>query len=142
MSAPVCAVGAIVMDAGSLLLVKRRREPALGKWTLPGGRLEAGETMREAIVREVSEECGIDITVDALIGVAERIVRSDEGSLDFHYVICNFTATATSTELKAGDDAEDARWVPLDELSSLPLTSGLIEFLGDRGVLEGRKPRA
>lgn len=138
---PVLVVGAIVMDGGRLLLVKRSREPEAGRWTFPGGRVETGETMREALVREVQEECGLDIEVDAPIGVVEKIIRNDDGRVGFHYVIVDFLATARSTEILAGDDAADARWVPTGELSTLPLTDGLLEFLADRGVLEGRRPR-
>lgn len=143
---PFCAVGAIVIDKGALLLIKRDREPARGQWSLPGGRVEVGETLREALVREVREETGIDVDVDGLIGVAERIVRDDEGAIEYHYVILDYVCTPRSTSLtagslKAGDDAADARWVPVGELADLHMTAGLLEFLADRGVLEGRRLR-
>jgi 8-oxo-dGTP diphosphatase len=138
---PVCAVGAIVMDHGDILLVKRDREPSKGLWTLPGGRLEPGETLREAIVREVREETGIEIDIDGLIGVAEWISRDDDGTLSYHYVILDFTARPRSRDIRRGDDAAEVRWVPVAELPDMHLTSGLIEFLADRGVLEGRRPR-
>lgn len=141
MNVPQCAVGAVVMDKGKLLMVLRDHDPLKGFWTLPGGRVESGESLREALVREVREETGIDIDVDGLLGVAERIVRDDEGDVAYHYVILDFVATARTHDLKAGDDAADVRWVPAGELSSMKLTDGLIEFLADRGVLEGRKPR-
>ena len=140
-TSPALAVGAIVVDKGAILLVKRDREPARGEWSLPGGRVEMGETLREALVREVREETGIDIDVDGLIGVAERVVRSDEGDIAFHYVILDYVCTARSTGLKPGDDAADARWVPVTDLAEMTLTSGLLEFLSDRGVLEGRRLR-
>lgn len=129
------------MDHGDLLLVKRDREPSKGLWSLPGGRLEAGETLREAIVREVREETGVDIDVDGLIGVAEWIARDDDGVLAQHYVILDFTAKPRGRDLRRGDDAADVRWVPVAELPDMHLTSGLLEFLADRGVLEGRRPR-
>jgi ADP-ribose pyrophosphatase YjhB (NUDIX family) len=138
---PACAVGAIVLDAGNLLLVKRDREPARGRWSLPGGRVEAGETLREAVVREVREECGIDIVPESLVGIAEWIARDDAGAVEHHYVICDFTAAPRTTAVRAGDDAAEVRWVPVGELSSMTLSDGLLEFLADRGVLEGRKPR-
>jgi mutator protein MutT len=140
-TSPAIAVGAIVIDKGAILLVKRDREPARGEWSLPGGRVEVGETLREALVREVREETGIDIDVDGLIGVAERVVRDDEGDIAFHYVILDYVCQARTNTLKPGDDAADARWVPVDELSDVSLTSGLLEFLADRGVLEGRRLR-
>jgi ADP-ribose pyrophosphatase YjhB (NUDIX family) len=137
-----CAVGAIVIDGGALLLVKRDREPARGQWSLPGGRVEAGESLREAVVREVREETSVDVDVEGLIGVAERIVRDDDGAIAYHYVILDFLATARSTAITAGDDAIEARWVPVGDLADLHLTAGLLEFLADRGVLEGRRLRA
>jgi 8-oxo-dGTP diphosphatase len=135
------AVGAIVIDKGSILLVKRNREPARGQWSLPGGRVELGETLREALAREVREETGVDVDVDGLIGTAERVVRDDDGDIAFHYVILDYVCTPRSTDVKAGDDADDARWVPVGEMADLHLTAGLLEFLADRGVLEGRRLR-
>jgi mutator protein MutT len=140
-SKPVCAVGAIIQDKGALLLVRRDREPARGQWSLPGGRVEPGESLREAVAREVREETGIDVEVGGLVGVAERIVRDDEGEIAFHYVILDYLATPRSTALSHGDDVSDARWVPVGELADLHLTAGLLEFLSDRGVLEGRRIR-
>ena len=136
-----CAVGAIVLDKGTILLVKRDREPAKGQWSLPGGRVETGETLREALLREVREETGVDVEVDGLIGVAERIVRDDEGDVAFHYVILDYVCSPRTTAVKAGDDASEARWVPVGELADMHLTAGLVEFLSDRGVLEGRRLR-
>ena len=138
---PVVAVGAIVIDKGAILLVKRDREPAKGLWSLPGGRVEVGESLREALVREVREETGIEVDVDGMIGTAERIVRNDEGVIAFHYVILDYVCTARSVDIKAGDDAAEVRWVPVGEIADLQLTAGLLEFLADRGVLEGRRLR-
>jgi ADP-ribose pyrophosphatase YjhB (NUDIX family) len=138
---PTVAVGAIVMDKGAILLVKRDREPARGQWSLPGGRVELGETLREALVREVREETSLDVDIDGLIGVAERVVREDDGEISFHYVIVDYVCQARSTAVKAGDDVSDARWIPVGELADMHLTAGLLEFLADRGVLEGRRPR-
>jgi mutator protein MutT len=138
---PAVAVGAIVIDKGTILLVKRDREPARGQWSLPGGRVETGESLREAVVREVREETGIDVDVDGLIGVAERVVRDDDGAVSFHYVILDYVCAPRSTAAKAGDDVSEARWVPVGELNDLHLTAGLLEFLSDRGVLEGRRLR-
>lgn len=140
-AAPVCAVGGIILDKGALLLVRRDREPARGQWSLPGGRVEAGESLREAVAREVREETGIDVDVDGLIGVAERVVRDDDGEISFHYVILDYVCTPRSTSLKHGDDVSDAKWVPVGELADMHLTAGLLEFLSDRGVLEGRRLR-
>lgn len=141
MDIPACAVGAIVIDADQILLVRRDREPAMGRWSLPGGRVEVGEALAEACAREVMEETGVDVEVEALAGVAERIVRDDDGTIAWHYIILNYWATARGRDIQAGDDASEARWVPLPDLQTMDLTPGLIEFLQDRGALEGRRRR-
>jgi mutator protein MutT len=138
---PVCAVGAIVLEKGEVLLVRRDHAPALGQWSLPGGRVEWGETLREAVGREVREETGIEIDVEGLAGIAERIVPDDEGKVEYHYVILDFWARPRTRELTAGDDASEARWVNVADLNDYELTAGLYEFLQDRGALEGRRPR-
>ncbi len=124
-----------MLHDGALLLVRRDREPARGQWSLPGGRVKLGETLAEAAVREVREETGIDIDIDGLIGIAERIIRDDDGGIEHHYVIVDFTANPRTTEVTAGDDAAEARWVPVDDLGQLTLTAGLIEFLSEQGIL-------
>lgn len=139
---PVCAVGAIVLEKGELLLVRRDTEPAKGLWTLPGGRLEWGESLREAAVREVREETGIDVDLEAVAGIAERIVPDDGGEVVYHYVIVDFWARPRSRETKAGDDAAEVRWAAVGNLHEMHLTPGLFEFLQDRGALEGRIPRS
>jgi len=139
---PVCAVGAIVLEKGELLLIKRDREPARGQWSLPGGHVEWGESLVEACAREVKEETGVDIEVEGLAGIAERIIADDEGATEYHFVIHDYWARPRSgRETKAGDDAIEVRWVSVGALSDMPLTAGLFEFLHDRGALEGRRPR-
>ena len=137
----MCAVGAIVLEKGEMVLVRRDREPALGLWSLPGGKVEWGETLREAVVREVHEEAGIDIDVEGVAGFLERIIPDDDGEVRYHFLIVDFWARPRSRDLKAGDDVSDARWVPVGELAEMHLTPGLYEFLQDRGALEGRRPR-
>lgn len=100
-----------------------------------------GESLTEAVVREVKEETGVDVDVDGLCGVAEWISRNDEAAVEHHFVILDYYATARSTELKPGDDASDARWIAMDELPDYQLSTGLIEFLTDRGIVaRGRAP--
>ncbi|GIH27314.1 hypothetical protein Aph01nite_56240 [Acrocarpospora phusangensis] len=114
-------VGALILDAdGRLLLVKRGRPPGEGLWSLPGGRVEAGESDPEALVREIREETGLDVTPGELAGSVSRPP----------YEIYDYYATPAGGLLRAGDDAADVRWVPLDELGRLPLTEGLLDFLG------------
>jgi len=138
---PLLAVGAIVIERGELLLVRRGAEPSKGDWSLPGGKVEWGETVREALTREVREETGIDVDLVGLAGMAERIIPDDDGEVVWHYVIHDFWARPRSHELKPGDDVDDARWVAVGDLAEMKLSPGLYEFLQDRGALEGRIPR-
>jgi ADP-ribose pyrophosphatase YjhB (NUDIX family) len=122
-----------VVQDDCLLLVRRGRGPAAGEWSVPGGRVETGETLAEAVVREVAEETGLDVVCDELVGWVERI-----GS-DHHFVIFDFRATPlgpADTEPSAGDDAAEVAWVPLTELSELRLVDGLAEFLAAHGVID------
>jgi ADP-ribose pyrophosphatase YjhB (NUDIX family) len=125
-----CA-GAIVLDAsGRLLLVRRGRPPAQGRWSLPGGRVEPGETPAQAAVREVREETGLDVVVSRLVGSVRR--PGPAGSV---YLIDDFACTVRGGVLRAGDDADDARWVTAAELAALPLSDGLLEALTGWQVL-------
>jgi 8-oxo-dGTP diphosphatase len=124
-------VGAVIKDdRGRLLLIKRGHAPGSGLWSLPGGRIEPGETDAEALVREMREETGLMIEAGQLIGTVRRPAR-DGGVLD----IRDYSATIVGGTLHAGDDAADARWVDASELESLPLTEGLVQALTDWGVL-------
>ena len=124
--APIECAGAVVRDeAGRLLLVRRGREPAAGLWSLPGGRIEAGETAAEAAAREVREETGLEVEIGQLL--IEALIW------DGHYRVQDFAATVTGGSLRAGDDAADVRWVDIAELPSLPLSAGLFDELA--GVL-------
>ncbi len=130
--AEVC-VGAVVVDGDQLLLVQRGRRPGIGWWSVPGGRVEPGETLAEAVERELAEETGLSGTCEAFLGWVERI---DE---DHHFVILDFKVTVTGGELRAGDDAAAVRWVPLTDVASWPpVVGGLVEFLTTHGVVPGR----
>lgn len=123
-------MGAVVVDDERLLLVRRGHGPAAGTWSVPGGRIEAGETVQEAVVRELLEETGIEGVCGELIGWAERI---DDGH---HAVILDFSVTLLeAAEPVAGDDATEARWVPLWDVAEMNLAPGLAEFLHDHDIL-------
>src|SRR5687768_4250278 len=109
---PEVCVGAIAVDDEHLLLVRRGRGPAAGEWSVPGGRVEAGETLAEAVVRELLEETGVEGVCGPLVGWVERMGD------DHHYVILDFAVTVLErSEPVAGDDAAEAAWVPLAQVA-------------------------
>ena len=127
---PEVCVGIVVVDAERLLLVRRGHGPAAGEWSVPGGRVEAGETLAEAVVRELREETGLEGVCGELVGWVERM---DD---DHHFVILDFFATVlVADEPVAGDDAAEARWVPIHDVAELRLVDGLAEFLHEHGIL-------
>ena len=124
-------VGAVITDGqGRLLMIKRGREPGAGLWSIPGGRIEPGESDAEALAREMLEETGLTVRVGRLLG---RVRRPGLGGAVID--IGDYTATVVGGTLRAGDDAADARWVAAGEMDSLEITDGLIEALTDWGVL-------
>lgn len=127
--APQVAVGAIVVKDGRLLMVRRAHDPGAGLWSLPGGRVEHGEYLGDALRREVAEETGLTVEVRDLVGILE--VTGDP-----HYVILDYFAEAASDdEPVASDDVSEARWVPLDEVAAMPCTPRFHETLRGWGVL-------
>jgi 8-oxo-dGTP diphosphatase len=127
----VPCVGAVIRDgAGRLLLIKRGHDPGAGLWSLPGGRIEPGETDAQALVREMREETGLTVVPGRLLGAVER--PGPAGSI---IDIRDYAATVTGGTLSPGDDAADARWAGPADLAALPLTDGLAEALSSWGVL-------
>lgn len=128
---PRMAVGAVIVEDDALLMIRRANEPGAGRWSLPGGRVDWGETLAHAVVREVLEETGVECVIGELLGWVERITE------EFHYVIFDFVAQPLSFEDPvAGDDALEVAWVPLNEVDQLDLVEGLAEFLGEHGIIE------
>ncbi|MCD9623087.1 NUDIX hydrolase [Rhabdothermincola salaria] len=131
---PELSVAAVVVHDGMLLVVRRGHGPAAGEWSVPGGRVEHGETLAEAVVREVAEETGLECICGELLGWVEVLDDRAEGH---HHVILDFVATVLDhREPRAGDDAAEAAWVPLGDVAQLNLVDGLAEFLHDNGVLD------
>lgn len=128
---PEAGVGAVALSQGSILLIRRARPPSQGLWSLPGGRVHRGEGLADALRREMREETGLEVEVGKLAGVVERIYP-EEG---FHYVILDYFVTVTGGDLKAGGDVDEARWVPLHRIETVPLVPRLVEALVDFGVL-------
>jgi len=128
---PRVAVGAVVVLDGALLLVRRGRGPAAGRWSVPGGKVEPGELLAEAVVRELREETGLEAVCGPLVGVAERL---DD---DHHFVILDYEATVLDgDDPVAGDDAAEVAWVPLHLVAEQALVDGLAEFLHEHGIID------
>jgi 8-oxo-dGTP diphosphatase len=114
---PLVGVGAVIVQEGRVLLVRRGSEPLKGHWTLPGGVLEVGESLIEGVVREVREETGLEVEVIELIELLDRIHR-DNGRVRYHYVIADYLCRVTGGELRAASDADAVRWVERAEWNS------------------------
>ncbi len=126
---PLVAVGAVVFKAADLLLVRRKAEPRADTWTLPGGLVELGESCRGAVVREVREECGIEIEVVKLIDVVDFIDRDPAGRVRFHYVLVDFEARYVSGELQPSAEIRAARWCKPTDLADLVIADVTRLFL-------------
>ncbi|HEY85844.1 MAG TPA: NUDIX hydrolase [Chloroflexi bacterium] len=131
LQSPKAAVGALVLNKGRVLLVKRETAPSKGLWAIPGGKIELGETMDQAVEREILEETGLIIRAGHIIHIFDNIVHNSNGDIQFHYIIVDFLAHPLNPEAKLtpGDDAADARWVALDELDSLSVTETTLNLI-------------
>ena len=127
---PVVGVGVIVIDNGKLVLVKRGVEPALGKWSFPGGAVELGESVRDAVIRETREEIGLDVYIfkDTPIDADDIMTLDKEGLLQFHFVLLHFLAKPKNGVLKPASDVTDAKWVPFDEVENYDLATSVRSF--------------
>jgi len=123
------AVGAIVADGERFLLIRRGHAPSLGAWSIPGGRVEVGETLPEALKREIFEECSIEIAVGDVAILLDRVARQPDGTVRSHYLIVDFWSTLSSGEPTAGTDAAEIGWFTLDQMRALPTTNQLPEYI-------------
>ena len=137
-SVPRVGVGAVVLDGGRVLLVRRGQAPLRGKWSLPGGLLELGETTAEAARREVAEECGLTIRVGEVCGILDRVVRDAEGRIRYHWVLVDYVAFVESGTLCAASDADEAQWVEVDAVERLDTTDGLMDMIRRAAALAER----
>lgn len=140
---PIPAVGAIILNGNHVLLIQRGQAPSKGKWTLPGGVVELGETPEEALVREIREECHLDIQLQGIVKVVNRVIKDENGQIKYHYLILDYLASCRSEQfcsensLQAGSDVKDVRWIPLEEIVSYDVTEGLRDVIYE--VVERRK---
>ncbi len=118
---PLIGVGAIIIDAGRVVLVKRGHAPLKGEWSIPGGVLEVGETLREAAIREAREETGLAVEPTELLGVYDRVLKDDAGRTLYHYVLIDFLCKRLEGEPLGAGDAEEAAWFTQESVAKLAL---------------------
>ena len=118
---PFVGVGAVIVHDNRVLLIRRGQPPLLGEWSLPGGVLECGETLRQATIREAREETGLAVEVGEMLGVYERIILSDNGRVRYHYVLIDYLCRPAGGELMAGTDAAEVGWFTREQLPALNL---------------------
>ncbi len=126
---PVVAVGALILQDRNILLVRRTNEPGKGKWSIPGGTVELGESLKDAVAREVYEETGLVVEVSELLDIIEVIRRDDAGKIVFHYVILDYLAKPVGGTLRAASDASDVIWASVDEIMNMEITDSLRKML-------------
>jgi 8-oxo-dGTP diphosphatase len=126
---PLVGVGAIIIEDGRVLLVKRGHPPLAGEWSIPGGVLEVGETLREAAIREAREETCLAVEPADLLGVYDRVLRDDAGRPIYHYVLIDFLCRRVEGEARAADDADEVRWFTCEEAGELPLPEDTAEVI-------------
>ena len=126
---PLIGVGAVIVADDRVVVVRRGHEPLKGEWSIPGGVLEVGETLRAGAAREALEETGLVVEAGEVLEVLDRILRDPEGRIQFHYVLIDFLCRPTGGELRAGGDAEAARWARADELETLAVADSAVAIL-------------
>ena len=124
---PTVAVGAVIVRDGKLLLVERTKPPGVGKWAVPGGAVDPGETLTVAVTREVEEETGLTVSVGDIAWVGQSIGPGTPPA--WHFTILDFWATVVGGTLRAGDDAGRAEWVPIDELAARPMVETMFDLM-------------
>jgi len=130
---PLIGVGAVIVQDNRVLLIRRGQAPLLGEWSLPGGVLECGETLREATIREAREETGLVVETAEMLGVYERVIRGDDGRVRYHYVLIDFLCRMAGGDLAAGTDAAEVRWFAHEEMDILNLPHDTREVI-DKGL--------
>jgi mutator protein MutT len=137
---PIVGVGAVIVDGERVVLVKRAHEPLKGEWSLPGGTVEVGETLHDAVAREVREETGLDVRVGPLIEVLDRIHLGDDGRVEYHFVLLDYRCTVASGTLAHGSDASDVSWAAVTDLARYRLSDPAMRVITRALELGHRTP--
>ena len=127
---PLVGVGAVIVEGGRVVLVRRAAQPMAGEWSIPGGMLELGETMRAGAEREARDETGLQVEAGEVLGVLDRILPDPQGKIRYHYVLIDFLCRRVGGELRAGGDAAEARWVAASELADLRVAEAAVRVIG------------
>ena len=125
---PVVGIGAVIINEGKIALIKRGNEPSKGKWTIPGGLVELGESPEQAVIREAKEETALDVENPTLIDVVSNVDLDEKGKVKYHYVIIDYFVQVKNGTAEAASDAVELRWVPFDEVEGYDLTASFRLF--------------
>ncbi len=128
---PVAGIGAVIVHEGKILLEKRGNEPSKGKWSIPGGLVELGESPEQAVIREVKEETCLDVENPSLIDVVSNVDLDEKGKVKYHYVIIDYLVHVKNGKLHAASDAAELRWVSFEEVDGYDLTRSFRVFFRD-----------
>jgi 8-oxo-dGTP diphosphatase len=127
---PLVGVGAVIVRDGRVVIVERSSEPLKGQWSIPGGALEIGETLRQCAAREALEETGLQVEAGEVLDVFDSIVHDPQGRTQYHYVLIDFLCRVVGGELKVGSDAAQARWITREELGNFQITETAQKVIG------------
>jgi len=134
---PVVGIGAVIVHQSKIALIKRGNEPSRGKWAIPGGLVELGESLEAAVIRETKEEVCLDVETPCLIDVVDNVDLDEKGKVKYHYVIIDYLVHVKGGAIKAASDAVELRWVPFDEVEGYDLTASFrLFFRQNRARLE------
>ena len=128
---PIVAVGGIVLDGPRVLLVRRAHPPRQGEWSIPGGGVELGESLTDAVVRELREETGLEVAVGPLVELFDRVTHDEQGRVRYHYVIADYRCTVTGGTLSPGTDASDVAWVDVGALHAWGVSALACRVIAD-----------
>lgn len=134
---PVMSVGAVIIEKGKVLLIRRAAPPGKGLWAVPGGTVKLGEKLVDAVKREVKEETGLEIEVGKLIDLVEVLTKDEKGRIEYHYVIADYEAKVIGGKLKASSDALEVKWFNLNEIDKIEATKSTKKIL--KKILEESK---